>query len=217
MILQGKKIAFLGDSITQGVGASRPETAYVSLFKGAHPEASVYNYGISGTRISRQKEPSNHPHVDGLDFILRADTMEADLDVVFIFGGTNDYGHGTDVLGAFGDDTPYTFYGALRVLTEKLYKKYPLARIVYLTPLHRAGEDAPAPCVKGGEPLEKYAQAIRENAAYYSCPVVDLWGNANMQPNIPENNAAYFADGLHPNDNGHKRIFETVDSFLKNL
>ena len=45
------KINFLGDSITEGCMASKPENGYVSLI-GKMLNAEVRNYGIGGTRIA---------------------------------------------------------------------------------------------------------------------------------------------------------------------
>ena len=101
MELKNKKILFLGDSITQGVGASSPETAYVSVF-GALSGASVMNFGVSGTRIAEQKTPSNEPSFDET-FERRAERMPSDADVVVVFGGTNDFGHGDARFGCFED------------------------------------------------------------------------------------------------------------------
>ena len=55
MEFKGKKIYFLGDSITEGVGASDAEHCYVSVF-GKLSGAIVKNYGISATRIACQTE-----------------------------------------------------------------------------------------------------------------------------------------------------------------
>ena len=55
MELKGKKIYFLGDSITEGVGASDAEHCYVSVF-GKLSGAIVKNYGISATRIAWDAE-----------------------------------------------------------------------------------------------------------------------------------------------------------------
>ena len=52
MDLKGKKVLFLGDSITEGVGVSSPAKKYTSVFSDISG-ASVYNYGISGTRFAR--------------------------------------------------------------------------------------------------------------------------------------------------------------------
>ena len=60
MELKGKKIAFLGDSITYGVGASCAETSYVGAFA-KESGAQVFNFGVSGTRIARQTTPSPPP------------------------------------------------------------------------------------------------------------------------------------------------------------
>ena len=51
------KLLFLGDSITQGVGASTQDKRYTDLVA-AKLGCKVINYGISGTRIARQKETS---------------------------------------------------------------------------------------------------------------------------------------------------------------
>ena len=51
------RIAFLGDSITEGCGASAEEFFYVNQV-GKTLNAKVLNYGVGGTRIARQKEVS---------------------------------------------------------------------------------------------------------------------------------------------------------------
>ena len=57
MEIAGKTVAFLGDSITEGVGVSEISKRYTDVF-GALTGAVVLNYGISGTRIAKQKNPS---------------------------------------------------------------------------------------------------------------------------------------------------------------
>ena len=57
MKLNGKKVYFLGDSITEGAGASSYEKSYVPVFAEISG-AEVKNYGLSGTRIARQTEKS---------------------------------------------------------------------------------------------------------------------------------------------------------------
>ena len=71
MELKNKKVLFLGDSITEGTGASSPETCYVSVF-GKISGAEVKNYGIGGTRIARQRRKSVKERHDK-DFLLRVD------------------------------------------------------------------------------------------------------------------------------------------------
>lgn len=67
--------------------------------------------------------------------------MEPEADVIVVFGGTNDFGHGDAPLGTMSDRTPYTFYGACHVLIRKLLERYPEAELVFMTPLHRYVEE----------------------------------------------------------------------------
>ena len=62
----GKVINFLGDSITQGVGASSKETNYVSQTKEILNLAAANNYGISATRIAPRKTPCDAKIDSGL-------------------------------------------------------------------------------------------------------------------------------------------------------
>lgn len=217
MQLQGKKINFLGDSITQGAGASCVQARYVDRvaeFSGA----LCRNYGISGTRIARKLHPVGPVDYD-LDFCMRVDTMDADADAVVVFGGTNDFGHGDAPMGVMSDRTPETFYGALHTLYSSLLCRYPRARIIVLTPLHRCAEDFSVEKQPGVEnlPLKRYVEAIREVAEYYALPVLDLYAMSGMQPNVPVIKEMYLPDGLHPNDAGHRRLAELIVGFLKQI
>ena len=146
MELNGKKINFLGDSITEGVGASEKSRCYVAQFA-ATTGAICRNYGISGTRIARKRVPSDNPDFDR-DYPSRVPEMDPDADVVVVFGGTNDYGHGDAPLGEMSDRTVWTYYGALHVLFTALIEKYPMSSIVVLTPLHREDEENRTPILK---------------------------------------------------------------------
>ncbi len=218
MDLKGKKIIFLGDSITEGVGASAVEKRYTDLVA-QKIGAIVYNYGVSGTRVAKQKKPSDDPRWDG-DFCTRAKDMEKEADIIVVFGGTNDFGHGDAEIGTMDDRNYETFYGALHTLYTYLSATYPKAQKVIMTPLHRADEDdvlAFPRTEKKQVSLKSYVEIIREVAEYYSFPVLDLFKNSGIQPKIPEIKEAFTVDGLHPNDAGYEVISECVISFLKTL
>lgn len=215
MDLTSKTVCFLGDSITEGVGASTYANCYVAHFTAAHPEATVHNHGISGTRIARQYTPYEKPRFD-LDFPLRVADLPENADLICVFGGTNDYGHGDAPMGKWGDTTKDTFFGALYELSNKLITKYPRSRIVFFTPLHRKTEQAKSKA-DGMWELEDYAAAIRQTAAYFAIPVLDLRVISGIQPAIEINAETYAPDGLHPNDCGHERLFRLVDKFIADL
>lgn len=217
MELKGKKICFLGDSITEGVGASCPENVYWQVF-GRQTGALVQGYGVSGSRITPQPGVTAYEGCEEY-FGLRAARMEPDADVVVVFGGTNDFGHGNAPLGSMEDRDNTSFYGALHVLCQQLLTKYPTGEIVLMTPLHRCSEDDRINeiGVRNVTPLSGYAQAIREVAAYYGLPMLDLFHTSGIQPRLDVNREALAPDGLHPNDAGHARIAQRLEGFLRTL
>ena len=110
MILEGSVINFLGDSITQGMGASCIENRYTDVLARQFGLKRANNYGISGTRIARQRVVTDDPFDQ--DFCIRMDGMDTSADAVVVFGGTNDFGHGDAPLGTPADRDPSTFWGA---------------------------------------------------------------------------------------------------------
>lgn len=211
MDIHGKKVSFLGDSITEGCGASEYKKCYVALFQSAYPDATIANYGVGGTRIARQ-HGANPDYKNDHDFMERAEAMQKNADLVVVFGGTNDYGHGNAKLGDFGDSDPYTFYGATNILFEQLIKDNPHAKILILTPLHRLNEKN---ANQNGYVLEDYVKALREMAEEFSFPVLDLFKNSGMNPAKGTIQVDYMPDGLHPNDAGYRRLFEQIDLYIK--
>lgn len=212
MELKGKKVVFLGDSITEGVGASCEDTRYVNVF-GKITGATVVNYGIGGTRFAKQVKQFNEWY-DKNDFCGRFDKMDDDADIVVVFGATNDYGHGDAPFGEYSDRTPETFIGATHFLMKGLIEKYPGAEIVFMTPIHRAGENNPD---AKGHILKDYVDIIRNVAEYYSIPVLDLFSVYGVCPDIAVHKEKYCPDGLHPNDAGHKRLAEKLKAFLETM
>lgn len=214
MELTGKKINFLGDSITEGCCATSPQKGYVEVLKRTRGLAAARNYGIGGTRIARQQVPSPDPQYDRY-FVSRIEEMDPDADIVIVFGGTNDHGHGDAPLGMDDDRTSDTFRGACHTLFSSLLVYFPQAQIVILTPLHRVGEDDPNP--GSGAVLNDYVTIIRDTAAQYSLPVLDLFETSNLRAHIPETAEKLTTDGLHPNDTGHELLAEEIAAFLKEL
>ena len=207
MELKNKKINFLGDSITEGAGASLYENCYVEVLKRKFSLAEARNYGIGGTRIARQRIPSAEAKFDR-DFPSRVGEMEEDADMVVVFGGTNDHGHGDAPIGCESDRTPDTFIGACHTLYASLKEKFSCP-IVVLTPLHRALENR-----EDGIELKDYVNLIKEIAPQYGLPVLDLYEKSAI--NIATL-SELTGDGLHPNDRGHEILAEEIGKYLQTL
>ncbi len=212
MDIRGKKLICLGDSITEGWGASDSSRAYVSLLRASGEFSSVANYGVAGTRIARQTKNPFDGGFGSEEFETRAERMEEDGDIIFVFGGTNDFGHGDAPMGKLGDEERGTFYGAYTHLMRYLLAKYPMAQIVAATPVRREQEglfDEKRQRVRAGT-LSQYAQAEREVCQKLGIPVLDLYSTGDV---FPEKTV----DGLHPNDEGHQVISQKIMKYLKEL
>ena len=207
MDLKNVKINFLGDSITEGAGASVYKNCYVEVMKREYGLSEARNYGIGGTRIARQRTPSEESKFD-LDFCSRVAEMDADADIVVVFGGTNDHGHGDAPLGSDSDRTPETFIGACHFLYASLKEKFSCP-VVVLTPLHRAEENR-----ADGVTLKDYVNLIRNIAPQYNLSLLDLYENSAI---CPATLNTLTVDGLHPNDEGHIILAKEIGEYLQNL
>ena len=208
---KGKRIGFLGDSITQN---GEYVTAYADL-----TGCTAMNYGISATHIAKLNSSSTNA------FEARVNKMSKILDMVVVFGGTNDFGHkATAPFGEFSDGTRagrYSFYAGLHRLFSALLERFPGKPIVVMTPIHHGVEiDEPEYILNSdgsitegtnsttGKTFKEYVNAIKEVAAYYSLPVLDAYSYSGLSPMLEVGNAnrVYFKDGLHLNQDGGKRL-----------
>lgn len=218
MDFKGKKIAFLGDSITEGVGPSCLENVYWKILE-RNTGALCYGYGISGSRIANQRIHGPYPESERY-FATRVDSMIPDADIIVVFGGVNDFGHGDAPFGCHTDRTDDTFCGAVHLLMERLINRYPDGTIVFMTPLHCVDEDDVTYTCYGARRcgnLQRYVDAIMEAAAYYAIPVLDLYRISGIQPRVEGLRQKYMPDGLHPNDAGNAKIASRLEGFLRTL
>lgn len=219
MDLKNKKINFLGDSITKGGGTSGGEALFTEVLRKRYGLTEARNYGIGGTRIAPKKNPSENP-IHDQDFCSRVEQMEEDADIVVVFGGTNDYGHGDAPFGDVSDRNSDTFCGACHVLFQSLKRRFPQSRILVLTPLHRINEEISRGTDHTGVPrpvLASYVEAILEIVQAYDVAVLDLFHMGILDPRDPDVRETFVPDGLHPNDNGHVILADCIGAALEAL
>ena len=204
-------INVLGDSITEGAAASSVENTFVSLL-GKELNATVHNYGISGSRIAKQHVPSECPRFD-LFFGSRVKDLDPKADFTIVFGGTNDYGHGDAPIGNKDDKAPDTFYGGMNYLISELLKKFDKNQLVFVLPLYRKNEENPygeglksIPCLT----LQGYRDIMTEVLNSNNLEVLDLKDEFGK----PEESDLY-QDGLHPNDKGHLKLANFIVDYIK--
>ena len=225
MNIQGFKVNFLGDSITEGVGVSDiPSNRYDNRLKVLCQLSAVNNYGVSGTRLAHQIRASETPRFD-LCFCGRVYNMDTSADMVIVYGGVNDYIHGDAPFGEMGDTTPATFCGGVYFLMKYLKENYPDKPIIFLTPArmflrHEVTDLQPSTHARKwtpGKELAAYVDVILETGKQFGIPVLDLYRNLGLDPHDEAVFQAYTMDGLHFNDAGHGVLAQCIKDFIDKL
>ena len=198
----------LGDSITYGSCTSGEDSIYVNQIASALGADNVNNYGLPSSPVSNTVNPALSPQENqNLSFLERYPSMSKDADLIFVFGGVNDYSLNVPI-GEANDSSVHTFSGALNTLFAGLVEQYPDSRIIALTPIQRSDRTGSN---DAGYNLEDYANCVTSIAGNYDqVDSIDLYHAPELNFSTEEASSAYLADGLHPNDAGQKKIAEYV-------
>ena len=208
-----------GDSITwqdgraYGSGTHQGETArgYQTVLKELLELGTHTNKGVNGATLADRAGVS----VSGVSTI-KSIASYASYDLCTIAFGTNDFKQGVPLgtLGAATDtvfDTT-TFFGAFREAVKYILTSSPTIRLVLMTPLQRDQHDYNVDTVNAvGLKLIDYVNAVKLIGKMYGLPVCDLYSNSGITELTL---STYTIDGLHPNDDGFKRIGEVLADTL---
>jgi lysophospholipase L1-like esterase len=226
---QGKRVAYLGDSMTQKPknGTNTIYWEYLSELLGIEP----YVYGISGNQW------------DGIykQAIKLHEEKGTAVDAILIFAGTNDYSHGVP-LGKFYSETTKetnhngksvtrkyrtpiendsTFCGRINKVLSFLKTNFPEQQIIILTPIHRGYAKFSETNVQPEESfaneqglyIDSYVDVLKQAASYWAVPLIDLYSLSGLYP-LADSQVKYFNNGdsdrLHPNAVGNYRLAKTI-------
>ncbi len=207
-----KIVSFLGDSITYGYLA---DTCFATLV-GQDLNVSIRNLGSIGSTVGSLSQTADS------SFVSRYTKINSESSIIFVLGGTNDYGADDPIpLGEYGDTEKNTFYGALDTLMNGLLTDCPDSKVIFGTPMQRDdeiwGSPETSPYNSLGYTLEDYRDAIVEMCGKYEIEYVDFYNTEGFRLS-DENFADYFVDGLHPNNTGHRLaadvLIEVFEQYL---
>ena len=213
----GASAVFVGDSIT--AANQYTERFYYEHLKDSLSFGSVQKQATSGSCISAKSDYGN-----GNSPLIGRYQSIPNGDLIVIFMGTNDFGHATP-LGSITDTTDISFYGALNIIIPGIQATYPNSQIVMVTPLHRttttsSGMTSASDSTqnKAGATLADYVNAIKDICNKYDLYIIDLFSEAELDPNNETVKTTYFnSDGLHPNTAGHEKIAEILGEELRKI
>ena len=205
-----KKIACLGDSITEGSNLDKMENykqySYPSVLKRILNAEEVYNFGIGGSSYGRYWDKP---------FVERYQEIPADTDIILVMGGTNDgFAVSEKELGSLSEKKPKTFYGDVDELMRGLKENYPEAEIIFATPLPNVLHDYLRKQRDYLLPQSVFAKAVKELAAQYDIKVIDLYNSNLLDTHDAQVISMYMPDGVHGNPAGYQILAEHMASQL---
>lgn len=191
--LWGKNIAVFGDSIVQGrftknavSGTNALMSQPYSVILGENTNTWCRNYGIGGASVYGSDWRSLYTNRE----------LVTGFDVVFVCAGTND----------FGDDvTESDFKSAYNAVIQTL--KQNNGRVIVMTPTCRDSNYLN----NIGLRLSDYAEFVKSIATANNVEVIDLWTECNNHAEFKST----LTGGIHPNECGHRIIYDIIMTWAK--
>lgn len=209
-VLNNKKATFGGDSITYG--------AYANVINGipqSYPEKisarhniTLVNEAVSGSTITNM-------NIEGVSAFsdTRYKAISSDSDYIMLMFGTNDALRSANI-GTITDTDTSTFYGAWNTVLNYIITNYLLAKIGIILPIIDYNT------------YSAYLTAVRNIANKYGIRYLDWYDNSTplffAKPGVDSSIISlrynsYFADGVHPGDNGYNFMSTIVENFMRTL
>jgi len=196
--LAGKKIAFLGDSITAGNGGSpSSEDRGVSYtdFIAQYTSAEIVNLGIGGTPMEGGENDDAIVH--------RFENIPRDTDIIVLFAGINDMFAGVEHFGTPEDLEEGTYWGDVTQIFEKIRQLYPDADVHVVITYPNEMEEYRE---YSGETWQRYADVQIELSKRYGYRVINLYEEGFLDSSDFKVRNHFFRDDIHPNDQGSELL-----------
>jgi len=225
----GKRVAFLGDSMTdpRRVGTTCIYWEYLTELMGIEPLV----YGVNGNQWDGIYKQAQKLHEE----------KGTNVDAILIFAGTNDYNHGIPLGEFFSETTKQTNYngnpatrkyrtpelndstfcGRINKVMSYLKNNFPQQQVIIMTPIHRGFAKFSEKNVQPDENysngkglyIDAYIDRLKQASTYWAVPLIDLYSISGLFP-LADAQMLYFhdkdTDRLHPNAMGDYRLAKTI-------
>lgn len=180
--LKGKKVIFLGSSVTYG--AKSEGESFVDFLEKADGIAAIKE-AVSGTTLIDSGENSYISRLKTIDKSFKADAFVCQL-------STNDASKGLPI-GEISDvpDTS-TVAGAIEYIITYAEDVWNCPVLFYSGTKYNS------------ERYGKMVELLREIAKKRKIAILNMWDDMEMNDVSPENYELYMADGVHPRRAGYK-------------
>ena len=199
--LENKKIAFIGDSITE---YNQTATSNYVTYLQTISKVIVQNLGLSGSGFARYYDTNRN-------YINRLSNINQDTELLCVSGSFNDLesglplGESTDVGGT------QTVCGYINQFFDKAETDYPTLKICCYTLNYWNFSNL--------TPALNYINALKTICSRRAIPFKNVTEMCNIRPWISGNSNAYIYnnDGTHPNSKGHALIYPIIRDFIESI
>ena len=200
-LLQNKKIAFIGDSITEwNATANYNYVTYLQTIS----HVTVQNLGLSGSGFARL-------HDTNKNYINRLNSVNSDTELLCVSGSFNDLSSGLP-LGTEDDTELTSICGYMNQFFNKIDELYPTMKVCCYTLNYWNFSSGLSSAIE-------YINALKNICSKRAIPFINVSEKCNIRPWVAGNSNAYIHnnDNTHPNAKGHALIYPIIRSFIESL
>lgn len=226
-------IALLGDSMTWiGGDSCQNSTGWSHILKESGIAGNIDVLARSGATWTNSKYTKRNPehyteviHDDNVVYnqairlIEKSDNGNEDPDMILLFAGANDAWFASRRPGLFDEEDStmqYTQYtdpagvtsleNSIRLVCDILQKRFPLATLLFVTPLQMSKVDA--------ETIYKVSDIIEKTASDKGCLVLRADKETGITHEQEASSPRYTYDGVHTNSEGARILGDYILRFL---
>jgi lysophospholipase L1-like esterase len=137
-------------------------------------------------------------------------TLPDNVKLITIMCGTNDFSQNIKI-GTIDDEDQYTFCGALNYVVDLYKQRYPLAKIILISPPKRRHKNNQLENLNG-DTIEDFALVIDKIAKVHGVGFVDVCNGTNITIDNLHN---YTIDNVHLNIKGYQEIAKLIKNKLE--